>query len=245
MLFLLGLIAFDVLSAQDSLRKPRRVSPMIFSSLSYQIAVNGSSADSDLGNFGFKGYVQPELGIGIRYQQDSIEFATVGLSATRFVFTMGSENVLYDNGNEYPIHNRVDIYMNNYALTTGYHRRISHKSATHFFSLECGAGVHLIQWYGTVHSDDTEVGPYTATHAVNVPKKYYALPTAHAGLNCSLISTEHKTNFLFGVQSELYLAKFDEVKYSVQYTSPNSTLNYHFRWSPMILIPKVYVMAMF
>lgn len=242
--FLLSLV-FTSAYAQDSLRKPRRVTPIVFSAVSYQLAVNGHKAETDLGNFAFKGYVQPEIGLGIKYQQDTTEFATVGISATRYVFTLASNNVLHDNGNEYPVSNRVDIYMNNFALTTAYHRRITHKSQTHFLSLELGAGAHFIQWYGTVRTDDTQIGPYAATHSVNTPNKFYALPTAIVGLNCSILSREHKTNFLFGINSELYLANFDEIQYSARYTSANSTLNYSFRWAPMILAPRVYVMAMF
>jgi hypothetical protein len=242
--FLLSLVYSNVQS-QDTLRKPRRVTPIIFSAVSYQLAVNGGKADSNLGNFGFKGYIQPQIGLGLKYQQDSTEFATVGLSATRFVFTLASSNVLYDNGNEYPIVNRVDVYMNNYALTTAYHRRLTHKSRTHFFSLELGAGVHLIHWYGTVHSDETTVGPYSVVHAVNTPKRLYALPTASAGLNCVLVSRESKTNFLIGINSELYLDNFWPVNYNVDYQSSSTLLQYHFSWAPVILAPKVYVMAMF
>jgi hypothetical protein len=234
-----------ICAQKDTLRKTRRVTPIVFSGISYQLAVNGNKAETDLGNFGFKGYVQPEIGLGIKYQQDTTEFATVGLSATRFVFTLASANILYDNGNEYPIVNRMDIYMNNFALTTAYHRRLTHKSQSHFWSLEVGAGVHFIQWYGTVRTDDTQVGPYAATHAVNTPKNFYALPSTSVGLNCSLLSREHKTSFLFGINSEMYLAKFDEIQYSARYASANTTLNYSFRWAPMILAPKVYVMAMF
>lgn len=230
---------------QDSARRVRRIRPCVFSSVSYQFAVNGNSADTDLGNFGFKGYIQPEIGFGICYQQDSVEFATIGLSATRFVFTLASANHIIDNGNDYPITNRVDIYMNNYALTAGYHRRITHKNPSHYFSLECGTGIHLIQWYGTVHSDDQQVGPYMVTHTVSRPEKLYTLPSARIGLSCSLIPSGHSTNFLVGVQTELYLGKFNEVNYSVRYASSSSTLDYHFRWSPVVLAPKVYVMALF
>jgi hypothetical protein len=219
--------------------------PLVFSSVSYQLAMNGNKADTDLGNFGFKGYVQPEIGFGFRYQQDTMEFATVTASATRFVFTLASANVLYDNGNAYPITNRVDVYMNNYAFAASYHRRLTRKNPKRYFSFECGVGLHVIQWYGTVRTDDTQIGPYTATHKVNTPKELYALPSTHAGLNFALVSSEHKTNFLIGLQSELYLAKFNEINYTAEYASANSTLNYHLRWSPVILVPKVYVMAMF
>lgn len=238
-------LSIGLFSQSDSLRKVRRVHPLVFSSVSYQLAVNGGKADTDLGNFGFKGYVQPEIGIGFRYQQDTMEFATVALSATRFVFTLASSNVIYDSGNEYPITNRVDLYMNNYAFTTAYHRRFTHKNPKHYFSFEAGVGVHVIQWYGTVRTDDTQIGPYSATHSVNTPKKFYALPSSQIGLNFSLVSSEHKTSFLFGVQSELYLGKFNGINYTAQYRSANNTLNYHLRWSPVILAPKVYVMAMF
>ncbi len=238
------LLVFTSMPAQDSLRRPRRITPIVFSSVSYQVALNGNKAVTDLGNFGFKGYVQPEIGLGLKYQQDSTEFATVALSATRFVFTLASDNRLSDTAN-YAIMNRMDIYMNNYALTTAYHRRLTHKSQSHYFSLELGAGVHLIQWFGTAHTDNGQVGPYAVTVSVNTPKKIYALPTASAGLNCTLISEEHRTNFLFGLNSELYLDNFWEVQYSAQYVSTNTTLNYSFRWAPVILAPKIYVMAMF
>ncbi len=242
--FLFSLV-FGALHGQDTLRKPRRVTPIVFSGVSYQFAINGKQAETDLGNFAFKSYAQPEIGLGIKYQQDTAEFATVGISATRYVFTLASNNVLYDNGNEYPISNRLDIYMNNFALNTTYHRRLTHKSPTHYLSLELGAGVHVIQWYGTVRTEDTQVGPYAATHTVHTPKEIYALPSTTLGLNCSLLSREHKTNFLFGINSTLYLGKFDEIEYNARYTSANTTLNYSLRWAPMILAPRVYVMAMF
>lgn len=239
------LLSSGLFAQKDSARHVRRIHPLVFSSVSYQLAVNGGKADTDLGNFAFKGYVQPELGIGFRYQQDTMEFATVTASATRFVFTLASANIIYDSGNEYPITNRVDVYMNNYAFAANYHRRITRKNPSHYFSFECGAGLHVIQWYGTVRTDDTQVGPYAATHRVNTPKKFYALPSTQVGLNFSLVSKEHKTSFLIGAQSELYLAKFNTINYTATYESANNTLYYHLRWSPVIMVPKVYVMAMF
>jgi hypothetical protein len=248
LLSVLLIVSCTVASAQartDTARRERNIRPCVFSSLSYQLAVNGSEADSDLGNFGFKGYVQPEIGLGLKYQQDSTEFAIVGLSATRFVFSLASQNRLIDNGTEYPVSNRVDVYMNNYALSTTYHRRLTYKKPAYYFAFEAGVGVHLLQWYGTVHSDDVQVGPYYATHKVSAPKDLYALPSATIGLNCVMISDQRKSNFVFGVTADMYLGKFNEINYQVQYTSPTETLNQHFRWSPVILAPKVYVMALF
>lgn len=207
--------------------------------------MNGSKAETDLGNFGFTGFLQPELGLGVRYQQDSSEFALVTLSVSRLGFTLSSANILHDNGTDYPIYNRLDLLMNNYSLETSYSRRITKDKRNRYLSFECGAGIHLLQWYGVTHSADTAVGPYSITRTINSAKDVYALPSAQIGLNCFINSTEHKTQFLIGVRSQLYLAKFSEIRYSVSYTSPNNTLNYYFRWSPVIMTPKIYVMAVF
>lgn len=207
--------------------------------------MNGKTADTDLGNFGFTGYLQPELGLGIRYQQDSTEFALVTLSVARLGFTLSSANIIHDNGNDYPIYNRLDVMLNNYSLETSYHRRITKDKRNHYFSLECGAGIHVIQYYDVAHSTDTAAGPYMISRVIDPGKELYALPSAQIGLNCFFRSDDHKTEYLVGIRSQLYLAKFSELKYSVSYASPNTTLNYYFRWSPVLLTPKVYVMAVF
>lgn len=245
---LLALVVFITTSiaaqTPDSTRKPRKVRIGAYSSASYQVAVNGNSASTNLGNFAFKGYVQPEIGLGVRYQQDSTEFATVTLSASRLVLTLASSNVIFDNGNEYPITNRIDVYMNNYSLEAAYHRRISKTKGRHFWSLECGAGVHVLQWYSAGTSIDTVAGPYKITRSINSGNPY-VLPSAMLGINTTILSAEHKNEFIIGLRGQLYLGKFSEIKYEANYTSPDNTLNYYFRWSPVILTPKVYVMLVF
>jgi hypothetical protein len=240
-----GLLAGSTLVAQDSIPKHRNVHLGVYSTLSYQVAMNGKAAKTDMGNFGFTGYLQPELGLGIRYQQDSTEFALVTLSVARLGFTLSSGNVIHDNGTDYPIYNRLDVMLNNYSLETSYHRRITKDKRNRYFSLECGAGIHIIQYYGVANSLDTAVGPYTISRTIDPGKELYALPSAQLGLNCFFRSSEHKTEYLIGIRSQLYLAKFSQLNYSVQYTSPNTTLYYYFRWSPVILTPKIYVMAVF
>lgn len=242
-LFSLCLLSLN-LSAQDSIRKPRKFRIGAYSSASYQVAMNGNTADTDLGNFAFKGYVQPEIGLGMRYQQDSSEFALITLSAARLTLTLASSNIIDDGGNEYPITNHIDVYMNNYSLETSYHRRISKTHKRHYCSMEFGVGVHYLQWYGTSTSIDTVAGPYHITRSVEF-KDNFALPSAMLGFNTTIKSKEHKTDFIFGIRSQLFLGKFPEINYEAQYTSPSNTLNYYFRWEAMILVPKFYVMAVF
>lgn len=240
--FLAVLIATLAIAQPDSTRKPQRVRIGAYTGASYQFAINGTKANTNLGNFGFKGYLQPEIGLGIRYQQDTTEFATVILSASRLQFTLASSNIIFASGNEYPIENRIDVDVNVYSMEAAYHRRISKKR--NYWSLEAGAGIHVLSWYGATLSEDTVAGPYSVSRSINSPSTF-ALPSVSLGFNYCVKNRDNKMEYIIGTHDQLYLGKFREIDYEVQYASGNQTLAYYFKWSPVLLMPKVYVMVVF
>ena len=241
--FLAGITA---LSAQtDSTQRFRKVRMGVFTAISHQVAVNGGEADTDMGNFGFKGYLQPELGIALRYQQDSSEFGLLTISASRLNFSVANVNTLLANGNSYPVINRMDIFLSNYAANVSYHKRITRKSPRRYLSLETGIGIHVMNCETAAISSDTAVGPYSISRTLNYQQSVFALPSAELGLNLTLVPEQAATEFTFGLRGEVYLGKSPEITYHSYYTRPADSFSYYFRWSPMLLTPKLYVLAVF
>lgn len=248
MKFIFPLLCFLTLTLhaqQDTTKKERRVRFGLYSSLSYQFTVNPNGAHTNLGNVAFKGYLQPGIGLGVRYQQDSSEFALITASAAFLAYTIGTKNIIYDNGNSYEIVNRYDFNISNFALEGSYHKRLGKLSANTTLAWECGAGLHVLYWAGATYSGDTAVGPYTITRQLESRRDYYVMPSAQLGLDMTIKSPSHRTEYIIGLRSQIYLSQFAEVRYDIQYTSPNTTLNYHIRYSPVILTPKAYVMVVF
>ena len=249
LLITLSVLSSLLLSAQqDSLSKQRKSSKLkigIHTSASYQVAVNGLKADTDLGNFAFKGYLQPSVGLALVYLSDSTEFATITLNAARLSYTLGSKNIISSNGNDYEITNRFDVFMNNYSLTASYNRRIAQPSQQNTISIEAGMGLHYLSEYSTLRMDDSLAGPYTVTTSLETHKKNYFLPSATLGFNMLLRPTENKAHFIFGINSTLFLDNLSEVRYYATYSENNSQLSYSFRWAPVLLMPRVSVMVVF
>ncbi|HTF02687.1 MAG TPA: hypothetical protein VK826_01645 [Bacteroidia bacterium] len=230
-------LLFTVLHAQVPSKKLRLG---IFSSASYQVAVNGQKAATNLGNFGFKGYTQPSIGIGVKYEQDSTEFAIVNFSASNLVYSLGSANIIYDGNNSYDIINSFDIFLHQYALEASYHRRFAQIDSRYSFSLECGAGLHYMRLYGALKSDDTLAGPYHISSQLQIGKANFFVPSAEIGISMLVRPVLYKAHVLVGLNCNLFLSEFSEVNYTAKYDDGNSAINYYFRWSPVLLVPKIY-----
>lgn len=231
---------------QDSIpRKPHKVRFGFYSSGSYQITVNGNDVQTNLGNAAFKGYFQAGFGIGIRYQQDSTEFALVTASIGFINYTLSSQNIIEDNGNSYNILNHYDMSNFNAGLEASYHRRVAPVGMYDYLSLEAGAGIHMIDWAGATYSGDTAVGPYSITRTLESDRNPYFIPSAQIGMDLTVRNPLHKTEFVFGLRAQMYLAKFAEVQFDMHYTNTNTTLNYYIHYAPELFTPKAYVMVVF
>jgi hypothetical protein len=242
----LMLLIHTFLFAQDSLRRSHRnIHFGLFTTASYPFALNGNNISTNLGNVAFKGQLNPGIGLGIRYQQDSSEFALVTAGVQFLAYTASTSNIIFDNGNEYKIVNNYSMSITNVALEASYHKRISKFGQFGYLSFETGAGVHLLNWAGALYSADTAIGPYTITRQLESYRNYYVMPSAQIGLDVTVRPPAHNMQYIIGLQSQLYIAKFAEVRYDIQYTSPNNTLNYYFHWSPVILTPKLFMMVVF
>lgn len=244
-LFALSALVSNALTSDSANAKKKKILVGIHTSASYQVAVNGLKADTDLGNFAFKGYLQPSVGLALVYLSDSTEFATITLNAARLSYTLGSKNIISSNGNDYEITNRFDVFMNNYSLTASYNRRIAQPSTQNTISIETGMGLHYISEYSTLRMDDSLAGPYTVTTSLETHKKNYFLPSATLGFNMLLRPTENKAHFIFGINSTLFLDNLSEVRYYATYSETNWQLSYSFRWAPVLLMPRVSVMVVF
>lgn len=229
----------------DTARKFHRVRFGLYSSLSYQFILNGNDAQTNMGNVAFKGRLNPSIGIGIRYQQDSTEYALVTASAAFLDYSVSAINTLTDNTGSYELVHRYGMAIANFSLEASYHHRLKTFSPRTSLGFECGAGIHVLNWAGAVYACDSAVGPYTLTCTFESNRNYHAIPSAQLGLNLNLKSFSHRTEYIFGLRSQLYLAKFSEVQYDLQYTSPSQTVNYYFHYAPVILTPKAYVMVVF
>jgi hypothetical protein len=231
-----------VLAAQES---PKKLRLGIFSSASYQVAVNGMKAETNLGNFGFKGYMQPSVGIGVKYEQDSTEFAIIHFSVSNLVYSLGSENIIYDGTNSYNISNSFDIFLHQYALEMSYHRRFAQIDSRYSFSLECGAGLHYMNLYSALKSDDTLAGPYHISSQLQIDKADFFVPSAEIGISMLVRPVMYKAHVLVGLNCNLFLSEFSEVNYTAKYDDGNAAINYYFRWSPVLLVPKIYAAVLF
>ncbi len=240
-----SLLSFTLNAQADSLRKPSKLRFGVYSSASYQFAVNGNKAQTNLRNFAFKGYLQPEIGLGIKYEQDSSEFAFVSVSTSQLAFTLASKNILEDASATYEIFNRFDIYMNKIALELSYHKRIAQIDQRYSFSLECGVGIHYFNVYNTLKSDDTLVGPYTVSSQLILDKTKYFLPSAEIGISMLVRPVLYKAQVMVGIRAQLYLDNFPQVSYSSHYLNALTLYDYDFRWSPVLMEPKIYAAVMF
>lgn len=217
----------------------------LISSLSYQFAMNGSKAESNMGNMGFKSYIQPEIGLSLKYEQDSTEFALVSVSASRMAYTLSGKNILINGSASYDVYNRFDVYTNNYSMELSYHKRIGQFGPNTRISLECGVGVHYIQRYDQSVSDDTLLGPYAITTLLEFEKDKYFLPSAELGLSMLVKPVTYKAQVLFGLRCNLFLDNFSAINYSSHYSDGTTQHNYDFRWAPTLLVPKVYAAVLF
>jgi hypothetical protein len=244
-ILLLSVLCASLNAQSDSLRKKSRIHFGITTSASYQIAVNGKKAETNLGDFAFKGYMQPSIGLAMMYEQDSTEYAMVAVSASRLSYTLGSQNILNDSGNTYDIFNRFDVFMNNYSLSASYNRRLAQMNPYNSLYLEAGMALHYIQEYNTLRVDDSIVGPYTVATSLETVKKNYFLPSAYLGLNAQLRTAESKTRFIVGLGSSIFLDNLSEVKYSASYSQPSETISYSFRWAPVLMMTRISVAVVF
>jgi len=238
----LGVFALCTLQAQN---KQKRIYFGPATSASYQITVNGAKAETNLGNFGFKGYVQPEIGLAFKYQQDSTEFALVSISASKIAYTLSANTILRNGLSNYAATDRFDVFMNQFSMKLSYHRSIAHISPAFSFNLEAGIGLHYLRTYETMTSEDTIISPYTIVHSLDIEKGNFFLPSLEVGMNMLVKPMTSKAQVIFGLRSNLYLDNFSEVSYTSTYTNGTAVSNNHFRWAPTLLVPEVYAAVLF
>jgi hypothetical protein len=239
---LIGVLALSAVHAQP---KQKRIYFGVSTSASYQIAANGSKAITNLGNFGFKGYIQPEIGLALKYQQDSTEFAIVAVSASKMAYTLSANTILQNGLSSYSAVDRFDIFMNQYSMKLSYHRCIAHTSPAFSFNVEAGIGLHYFRTYETMTTDDTLIGPYSVVSTLEVEKENYFLPSVEVGLNMLVKPVTSKAQVIFGLRTDLYLDNFSEVNYTSTYTNGTAVSNNHFRWAPTLLVPEIYAAVFF